>query len=182
MSPTVPLTLEPSPLPMRATAASIALVYVFPIQPPGVARYKPGHHDYPATDILAPAGSAFVAVTGGVVDFVSREDHWDPNTDDPATRGGLSVAIVGGDGVRYYGSHLSAIAPDIAPGVRVNAGQLLGYVGNSGNARFVVPHLHFGISHPTYPEDWRVRRGEIDPYPYLQVWVSGEMIMPTIEK
>ena len=119
-----------------------------------------------------------MAVTHGVVDFVSYTDPWDPSTDDPAVRGGLSVAIIGDDGVRYYGSHLSAIAPDIAPGRRVEAGQLLGYVGNSGNARYTVSHLHFGISHPTYPEDWAVRRGEIDPYPYLKAWAAGKQITP----
>jgi murein DD-endopeptidase MepM/ murein hydrolase activator NlpD len=153
-------------------------VYVFPIRPASAARFRPGHHDYPATDIRAPTGSTFVAVTSGVVDFVNEVDGWDPRLDDPATRGGLSVAIIGDDGVRYYGSHLSAIAPDVAPGVRVSAGQQLGAVGQSGDARFVAPHLHFGISHPTYPEDWAVRRGEIDPYPYLKAWTAGFMKTP----
>jgi murein DD-endopeptidase MepM/ murein hydrolase activator NlpD len=145
-----------------------------------VATYQQGHHDYPAVDILAPVGGQFVAVTNGVVDFVSVEDRWEPTVDDPATRGGLSVAIIGDDGLRYYGSHLSAIAPGITPGLRVMAGQLLGHTGNSGNARFVAPHLHFGISHPTYPEDWAVRRGEIDPYPYLQAWAAGKMSTPRL--
>lgn len=167
---TVGLTM----LPEEPTATPAALVYIFPVQPPNIASFKQGHHDYPATDILAPVGSQFVAVTQGVVDFVSDADLWDPSTDDPALRGGLSVAIIGDDGVRYYGSHLSAIAPDIAPGMRVEAGQLLGYVGNSGNARHTASHLHFGISRPTYPEDWAVRRGEIDPYPYLKAWAAGK--------
>lgn len=153
-------------------------VYVFPVQPPEVAIYWQGHHDYPATDVFAPQGSPFVAVTSGVVDFVSREDRWDPTADDPATRGGLAVAIIGEDGVRYYGSHLSGVAENIVPGAWVNAGQALGYVGNTGNARNVAPHLHFGISHPTFPEDWEVRRGEIDPYPYLSAWQAGEHVVP----
>jgi peptidoglycan LD-endopeptidase LytH len=155
--------------------------YVFPIQPPEVASYQRGHHDYPATDIFAPIGSSVVAVTNGIVDFVSYEDRWDGKVDDPATRGGLSVAIIGDDGVRYYGSHLSAIAPGIMPGVRVRAGKLLGYSGRTGNARGTSPHLHFGISHPTYPEDWEVRRGEISPYPYLQAWERGEMLVPVLK-
>jgi len=66
--------------------------------------------------------------------------------------------------------HTSAIVPGIEPGLRIRAGQRLGYVGRSGNARRVAPHLHFGISHPTFPEYWAVRRGEVDPYPYLQAW------------
>jgi len=105
-------------------------------------------------------GTKFVAVTNGVVNFVSYKDTWDPAHDDPAVRGGLSVAIIGDDGLRYYGSHLSAIAAGIAPGVRVKAGQLLGLVGNSGDARTTLSHLHFGISRPHHS-----RRLESPPRP-----------------
>jgi murein DD-endopeptidase MepM/ murein hydrolase activator NlpD len=114
------------------------------------------------------------------VDFVTRKDTWDPATDVPAVRGGLSVALVGDDGVRYYGSHLSAVATGVLAGVRVAAGQLLGYTGQSGNARLTAPHLHFGISHPTAPDDWAVRRGELSPYPYLQAWRAGRMLTPRL--
>jgi murein DD-endopeptidase MepM/ murein hydrolase activator NlpD len=62
------------------------------------------------------------------------------------------VAIIGMDGVRYYGSHLQSIAPDLKVGMKVSAGQLLGHTGKSGDARFTAAHLHFGISHPTDPE------------------------------
>lgn len=181
-SPKPTTTKPPTPTssPVSSTPTPLIFRYVFPVQPPEAANYQRGHHDYPATDIFAPVGSSFVAVTNGVVDFVSIEDLWNPNEDDPATRGGLSVAILGEDGVRYYGSHLSAIAPDIEPGVSVVAGQVLGQVGNSGNARHIASHLHFGISHPTYPEDWAVRRGEIDPYPYLKAWEAGEMLTPKL--
>lgn len=161
---------------------SPAKVYVFPVQPINVTHYVQGHHDYPAVDIWAARGSAFVAVTNGVVDWVSHTDRWDPKVDDPATRGGLSVAIVGDDGVRYYGSHLSAIADGIVPGLRVTAGQLLGRVGNSGNARYIATQLHFGISHPTTPDDWKVRRGEVDPYPYLRAWAAGQNVTPVLPK
>jgi peptidoglycan LD-endopeptidase LytH len=149
--------------------------YVFPIQPPGAATYGEGTqgHGYPATDLFAKAGTKFVAVTAGVVEFVSGTDNWRPNHPDPAERSGLAVAIIGADGVRYYGSHLSGIAPGIYTGVRVKAGQLLGFVGTSGDARGKDPHLHFGISHPTTPGDWKTRRGEIDPFPYLNAWKKG---------
>jgi murein DD-endopeptidase MepM/ murein hydrolase activator NlpD len=167
-------------IPASSTPTLPALQYVFPVQPPEVADYLRGHHDYPAADIWAPAGSSFVAVTNGVVDFVGAEDLWNSSEDDPASRGGLSVAILGDDGVRYYGSHLSAIAPGIQPGVRVVAGQILGQVGNSGNARHIAPVLHFGISHPTSPEDWVVRRGEIDPFPYLETWEAGKPLTPKL--
>lgn len=156
--------------------------YVFPIRPAGVARYGASHHDYPATDIFAPAGTEAVAPTDGVVDYVSRVDLWKGGVDDPATRGGLSFAIVGDDGVRYYGSHLRDISPQIAPGSRVSAGQVMGHVGNSGNARGTPSHLHFGISHPTTPEDWLVRRGEVSPYEYLNTWKAGKAVTPRVSK
>lgn len=138
------------------------------------------HHDYPATDIFAPLGSAIVAVTDGVIDEVSREDHWDPAVNDGANRGGLYVSLIGDDGVRYYTSHFSAVEPGIEPGVRVHAGQLLGYVGRSGNACTTPYHVHFGISHPTFPGDWEVRRGEIWPYEYLKAWENGVHMIPVL--
>jgi murein DD-endopeptidase MepM/ murein hydrolase activator NlpD len=142
--------------------------------------YGKFHHDYPATDIFCDEGSEFVAVTAGVIDYISVADSWDPTTDDPNDRGGLAVAIIGNDGVRYYGSHLQSIAPDLAVGMTVTAGQLLGLTGKTGSARSTPAHLHFGISHPTTPEDWQVRRGEISPYPYLQAWRNNEMRAPVL--
>lgn len=168
----IPPTAEPSP-------TSEALVYAFPIQGAQV-EYGRFHHDYPATDIFCPIGSLFVAPTSGVIDFVSREDLWNPATNRPEHRGGLAVAMIGDDGVRYYGSHLSEVAPGIEPGVRVVAGQELGKTGASGNAASTPPHLHFGISRPTTSDDWRVRRGEVPPYSYLQAWTRGEAVTPEL--
>jgi murein DD-endopeptidase MepM/ murein hydrolase activator NlpD len=155
--------------------------YVFPVQPASSTNYGPYHHDYPAVDIFCPIGSLFVAPTGGVVDYVSTKDIWDPAVDDPATRGGLSVAIIGDDGVRYYGSHLSFVQPGIVPGVHVDAGQTLGKTGHTGDARYVDPHLHFGISHPTTPDDWKTRRGEFSPYKYLRAWQVGTQLRPVLK-
>jgi len=143
--------------------------HVFPVIAAHVS-YGRTHHDYPATDIFCPRGSAFVAPTAGVVDFVSDRDLWSPEADRPEHRGGLAVAIVGDDGWRYYGSHLQAVVVGIRIGERVNEGQLLGRTGSSGNARGVLPHLHFGISRPTTSSDWKVRRGEVPPYEYLKLW------------
>jgi murein DD-endopeptidase MepM/ murein hydrolase activator NlpD len=158
-------------------AAQSTPTYSFPVRAAWV-EYTPYHHDYPATDIFCPVGSEFLATTNGVVDFVNRVDRWDPTTDRPADRGGIMLAIVGDDGWRYYASHLSGIAEGIEPGVRVTTGQLLGWTGRSGNARHTDPHVHYGISHPTTPEDWQVRRGEIPPYEYLQAWARGEHKTP----
>ena len=154
-------------------AAVVRFRYVFPVQPAGDTHYGPYHHDYPAVDIFCAVGHRFVAPTDGVIDYVSTQDRWNPAVDDPATRGGLSVALIGDDGVRYYGSHLSAVAPGIVPHLRVAAGQLLGRTGHSGDARYVPAHLHFGISHPTTPTDWQARRGQVSPYPYLRAWQAG---------
>jgi murein DD-endopeptidase MepM/ murein hydrolase activator NlpD len=142
--------------------------------------YPSTHHDYPAADIFCPIGTPFVAVTSGVVDFVSREDLYERGSDRPEDRSGLAVAIIGDDGIRYYGSHLSAVAEGIEPGVRVEAGQLLGRTGDTGNAKGTDPHLHFGISRPTTPEDWQVRRGQVYPQPYLAAWKRGENITPEL--
>ncbi len=168
-----PTEEKPNPSPRRCQ-------YVFPVRPSHWARYGRYHHDYPATDIFAPAGTDFVSPTDGTVDHVSRADRWDAAVDDPATRGGLSVAIVGEDGVRYYGSHLREIAPDVKRGRRMRVGENLGEVGNSGNARGIAPHLHFGISHPTFSTDWEVRRGEISPFGYLNGWRKGRGMTPDV--
>ena len=176
-------TETPSPTQTEPpTETPVSWKYFFPIQPPGVASFAEGvvTHGYPATDIFAVVGTKFVAVTDGVVDFVSYQDLWDPVSDDPAQRGGLSVAIIGEDGLRYYGSHLSAIANGIVPGAPVKVGQLLGLVGNSGDARKTLSHLHFGISRPTYPEDWEARRGQVDPYPFLLAWREGQNVTPPL--
>lgn len=177
-----------TPIPTRLMDVSIIasatptrdLVYVFPIFPVEDATYQCGHHDYPAIDIAAPEGSQFLAVTSGEIDFVQHTDEWSGLTDDPVTRGGLSIALVGDDGVRYYGSHLSRIEEGIRAGVRVKAGQVIGATGTSGNAVGTIPHLHFGISHPTRPSDWIVRRGEVDPCEYITAWAAGEPLTPDL--
>jgi murein DD-endopeptidase MepM/ murein hydrolase activator NlpD len=142
------------------------------------ARYGTSHHDYPAADMFTARGCTFVAPVDGRVDEVARTDNWTPASDRGADRGGRSVSLVGVDGVRYYGSHLQAVAPGIAPGVRVRAGQPLGRIGNSGSARVTPVHLHFGISWPTRPGIWWVRRGMVPPARYLDSWRDGGDLSP----
>ena len=142
------------------------------------ARYGTSHHDYPAADMFTARGCTFVAPVDGRVDEVARTDNWTPASDRGADRGGRSVSLVGVDGVRYYGSHLEAVAPGIAPGVRVRAGQPLGRIGNSGSARVTPVHLHFGISWPTRPGIWWVRRGMVPPARYLDSWRAGGDLSP----
>jgi len=156
------------------TAATAAPIYVFPVI--GCkATYAHSHHDYAATDIQAKAGCKYVAPIGGTITEVSSKDIWSSKTNLGQDRGGLSVTMVGDDGVRYYGSHFKKIEPGIAPGVVVVAGQTLAYVGNTGSARGTATHVHFGISWPTPVESnvWWVRRGVLYPWPYLDAWRAG---------
>lgn len=176
---------EAPPTPTEVTATSPVEAgpqYVFPVQPESAASYARGHEGFPATDIYAPVGTDFVAVTAGVVDEVQKRDLWNPaggNTD-PNLRNGIYIAYIGDDGVRYFGSHLSMIAPGIRAGARVEAGQLLGAVGKTGKAKPGPSYVHFGVSHPTFPGDWEVRRGEVDTYPYLRAWQRGRDVTPKV--
>lgn len=160
--------------------------YTFPISGCAVT-YARAHHNYPATDILTKKGCKFVAPTSGVVDEVNHVDKFSWKTNKGADRGGLSISIVGDDGVRYYGSHLSKIPTEMVPGFRVNVGDVIGYVGNSGDAKGLATHVHFGISWPTPAGIWWVRRGELFPWRYLDAWKAGKDVSPakavaTLEK
>jgi murein DD-endopeptidase MepM/ murein hydrolase activator NlpD len=110
---------------------------------------------------------------------VRTVDGWDPAVDDPATRGGRSIALLGDDGVRYYMAHFESIDPAIIVGGRVGVGDLLGTVGETGRASAC--HVHFGISPPCPTAEWSVRRGAIWPYPYLDAWRVGEQLSPAEE-
>lgn len=153
---------------------------VFPIEQSKkcAVKFAQYHHDYPATDIITKKGCAFLAPIDGTVDEVSRKDRWSGKTNRGQDRGGLFVSIIGVDGVRYYGSHLSEVAGGIEPGVVVTAGQELGKVGDTGSARGTSPHLHFGLSWPTEKGDWKIRRGALLPYKYLKSWQKGGNLSP----
>ena len=157
--------------------AQAAPIYTFPVANCAV-NYARAHHDYAATDILAKAGCKFVAPINGIVDEVNRIDTWRSPPNLGITRGGLSVSIIGEDGVRYYGSHLRSIPENIQPGVAVLAGDVLGAIGSTGSARGTAPQLHFGISWPTPPDTWWVRRGEVLPWKYLDAWKKGKDLSP----
>ncbi|MFJ8581799.1 M23 family metallopeptidase [Micromonospora sp. NPDC093277] len=162
--PTGPGTPSPSPSPTPPTSQ-----HVFPVRADNVA-YHPTHSAYPGTDIFANCGTPFVAVTDGRILEVSRVDRFDKHGPLGPYNGGLSVSLLGDDGVRYYGSHLSVVATGIDPDVRVHAGQPLGEVGRTGNANNVC-HLHFGISPKCQGhDDWWIRRGVIWPARYLDSW------------
>jgi murein DD-endopeptidase MepM/ murein hydrolase activator NlpD len=165
-------TAVPSPSASATTkppvkAAPKPATYTFPVI--GKNSYGHSHHDYPATDIITNCGNKVVAVTSGTILTTTRKDTWKPSVNAGATRGGLSVSLLGDDGVRYYGSHMSAIGANIQPGARVTVGQALGKTGDTGDASAC--HLHFGISPPCAKVgDWWTQRGAIYPWPYLDAW------------
>jgi murein DD-endopeptidase MepM/ murein hydrolase activator NlpD len=136
----------------------------------------------PKTTIWTGQGCAFVAPIGGVVDEVNVQNKWRPSTDVGAEREGRFVTIIGDDGVRYLGGHLDSVAEGVRPGVRVKAGQLLGRVGRSGNARDTGPNLYFAISWKTGPALWWVRRGMVEPWDYLDAWQSGNRTLSPREE
>ena len=167
------------------TPAMAAPIYTFPVAGCTVT-YSKYHHDYPATDIFAKKGCAFVSPIAGVVDEVNTVDKWSGKTNLGADRGGLSISILGDDGLRYYGSHLSKIEANIVPGYKVATGEKLGEIGSTGSARGTKPHLHFGISYPTEKGIWWVRRGvglekgKSSPWKYLQAWQVGKDLKPKL--
>jgi murein DD-endopeptidase MepM/ murein hydrolase activator NlpD len=162
--------------------AQAAPIYIFPVADCEV-NYARAHHDYAATDILAKKGCKFVSPVNGVIDEVNRTDLWSGKTNLGIDRGGLYVSVIGDDGVRYYGSHLSSVVASIQPGVVVKAGRVLGKIGSTGSARGTAPHLHFGISWPTptEPNVWWVRRGVVLPFKYLDAWKAGKDLSPVKE-
>jgi murein DD-endopeptidase MepM/ murein hydrolase activator NlpD len=92
---------------------------------------RPGGRTHKGTDIVAAHGAPLVAMESGYI--------WSPNWD---YAGGIGLYIRGDSGDIYYYAHLSAYAPGIVDGLRVGVGQVLGYVGETGNA--AGPHLHLG--------------------------------------
>lgn len=107
--------------------------YAFPVK--GYNDKIQLHHgSHPgAADLFAPRGTPVVAMTSGQVVKVGGEGA-----------GGNSVTIKGDDGRMYYYAHLNE-TPMARQGQQVNAGQQLGGVGDSGNAKGTGTHLHLGI-------------------------------------
>lgn len=115
---------------------------------PDNSDYGGDHH---GNDLFAPRGSPIVAVRAG---RVTRAGDVSPTS-------GLRVTIEDACGWSYYAGHLDSIAPGIAVGVRVTAGQVIGTLGDTGT-RGTAPHLHFNVHRDgDYNND-------VDPYPLLR--------------
>ncbi|MEV4133387.1 M23 family metallopeptidase [Dactylosporangium sp. NPDC049742] len=179
--PTSSQAAVPSTGATAGAAAGQPVKHAFPVQ--GKASYARTHHDYPASDIMAACGLTAVSPVDGTVLEVTRTDTYQAKVNDGATRGGLSVNILGGDGIRYYMSHFSTIDQGIEAGTPVKAGQPVAKVGRTGDASAC--HIHFGISPACQKTtDWWTRRGAIWPWSYLDAWKSGteKSPAPDVEK
>jgi murein DD-endopeptidase MepM/ murein hydrolase activator NlpD len=91
------------------------------------------HHE--GIDILAHRGTRVVAAAEGEIVRIGTTDRL----------GGNTVWIAGRGARLYYYAHLDSFASELRVGQHLHAGDLLGRVGTSGNARGTPPHLHFGI-------------------------------------
>ncbi len=110
----------------------------------------PDEHWHEGIDIFAPAGTPLVAAERGVVTRVGS-----------GRLGGLTVWITGESGAAWYYAHLLSHADGLHEGMVVEAGDLVGRVGNTGNAVGTPPHLHLEI-HPNGGDP-------VNPYPLLSV-------------
>jgi len=118
-------------------------------------RFGPGWRLHQGTDIFAAYGTPVRAPVDGTVKLTT------------GGLGGLSVYIVQPDGTYWYLTHLAAFAEGMANGVTVRTGQVVGFVGDSGNARGGAPHLHFEV-HPG-------GGGAIDPKPVLDQFIADAL-------
>ena len=111
----------------------------------GAARSQGRSHE--GIDIFAKRGTPIQATTQGIVSKVGEN-----------SLGGRVVVIIGPGGAGHYYAHLEDYA-DISPNDWVNVGDIIGYVGDSGNAKGTPPHVHYGIY---------INGSAVNPYPLLQ--------------
>lgn len=112
-------------------------------------------HLHQGTDVFATSGTPLVAVERGVLIKVGTD-----------VLGGTKLWLVGASGTRYYYAHLSAFAPGVSEGLVVSAGDVVGYVGNSGNAISTPAHVHFEV-HPN-------GGAAVNPYPLLRIVADAQ--------
>lgn len=108
----------------------------------GAARS--GGRKHKGIDIFAPQGTAVRATASGTI--VGRQ---------LVGKGGIALWQLDQSGKYvYYYAHLNGFASDLRKGMKVTQGQLIGYVGTTGNAEKTAPHLHFQIQHVVEGLPW----------------------------
>ena len=112
---------------------------------------RSGGRSHKGIDIFAPYGTPLVAVESGVITKVGT-----------VNLGGLRIWLAGDSGTYWYYAHLSGIEPSLQVGQRVEVGDVIGFVGDSGNAQGTPPHLHLQM-HPGNGDP-------INPYPTMKFW------------
>ena len=136
--------------------------YVFPVYGPSsftdtfrAGRAGVGWHH--GEDIYAPLGAPLLAVADGTVFSVGWNDL-----------GGYRLWLRDRQGNQFYYAHLSAFSPLAVDGNEVEAGDVIGFVGNTGDAQTTPYHLHFEI-HPVglLPLGYD---GVVNPFSYLSAW------------
>lgn len=118
------------------------------------ARSEGRQHD--AIDIMAPQGVPVLATADGTIIKLFQSE-----------RGGITLYQIDPSGLyAYYYAHLARYADGIAEGKQVRRGDVIAYVGDTGNAGAGNFHLHFAISKITSPRKWS-GGDPINPYPLL---------------
>ncbi len=116
-----------------------------------------GERQHEATDILAPRGTAVVAVDDGVVKKLFN-----------SVPGGITLYQYDPtEQYCYYYAHLDRYAEGIKEGQQIRRGDLIGYVGTTGNADANTPHLHFAILQLGPSKEWWQNTTPVNPYPIL---------------
>lgn len=143
VEPPQPIVPSVEPKPVHKTEAKMAVVPQLQFMPvKGVTQkqiqnnfgdYRNGGRTHKGIDIFAPSGRDLIAVTSGYIERTSSK------------LGGNSIYLRGDNGLTYYYAHLSRYHPKARSGERVDGGMVIGYVGNTGNARSTPAHLHFEI-------------------------------------
>jgi murein DD-endopeptidase MepM/ murein hydrolase activator NlpD len=136
--------------------------YVFPVYGSasytntfGAPRANTGWHH--GEDIFAPLGAPILAVANGIVYSVGWNDI-----------GGLRLWLQDLAGNEFYYAHLSAFSPLAVNGAQVRAGDVLGFMGNTGDAEATPYHLHFEIHPATLM--YQGYEGVVAPFSYLNAW------------
>ena len=141
---------------LRAKQLMVPVEDVRPDKVPDTFAASRVDHAHNALDILAPRGTPVVAADDGTILRMSSNPS-----------GGITIYQLddGGQFVYYY-AHLDHYRPGLKEGMRVVQGDVIGYVGTTGNAPPNIPHLHFQLMR--YREDGRYWDGTpIDPHAFL---------------